>query len=60
MNFDSATDQLLTASEVATILRVRPKEVYDLPLPAVRLSARRLRWTRSTVEQFVANRSERR
>lgn len=60
MTFDSRTDDLLTAEQVADLLKIRPKEVYTLPLPAVRLSARRLRWPRSTVEQFISSHAERR
>lgn len=60
MNFNSKADDLLTADQVAALLKIRAKEVYTLPLPAVRLSARRLRWTRSTIEQFITTRSERR
>lgn len=60
MAFDSRSDDLLTAEEVARILKVRAKEVYEVPLQAVRLSPRRLRWPRSTVEKFIAERGERR
>jgi predicted DNA-binding transcriptional regulator AlpA len=58
--FSSQTDDLLTAVQVAAVLKIRPKEVYTLPLAAVRLSARRLRWTRSSLDQFIASRAERR
>jgi predicted DNA-binding transcriptional regulator AlpA len=58
--FSSATDDLLTATQVAAVLKIRPKEVYTLPLQAVRLSARRLRWTRSSLDQFISSRAERR
>jgi predicted DNA-binding transcriptional regulator AlpA len=58
--FDSRIDDLLTAEQVAFILKIRPKEVYTLPLPAVRLSARRLRWTRSSLDQFISSHGERR
>jgi len=54
VTFDSKADDLLTAEQVAAVLKIRPKEVYTLPLPAVRLSARRLRWTRTTIKQFVS------
>ncbi len=60
MTFESKTDDLLTAEQVAQILRIRAKEVYQLPLPVVRLSPRRLRWVRSAVEQFVSSQVERR
>jgi hypothetical protein len=58
--FDSKADDLLTAEQVAAVLKIRPKEVYTLPLSAVRLSARRLRWTRSSLEQFISSHTERR
>jgi predicted DNA-binding transcriptional regulator AlpA len=58
--FDSKADDLLTAEQVAAVLKIRPKEVYAMPLPAVRLSARRLRWTRSSLDQFIASHAERR
>jgi hypothetical protein len=58
--FDSKTDDLLTAEQVAAVLKIRPKEVYTLPLPAVRLSARRLRWSRSNLDRFISCNAERR
>ena len=60
VGFDSKNDDLLTAEQVATVLKIRPKEVYTLPLAAVRLSARRLRWTRSSLDQFISSHAERR
>jgi predicted DNA-binding transcriptional regulator AlpA len=60
VEFDSKTDDLLTAEQVAAVLKIRPKEVYTLPVPAVRLSARRLRWTRSSLDQFISSHTERR
>ena len=58
--FDSRVDDLLTAEQVAVVLKIRPKEVYTLPLAAVRLSARRLRWTRSSLDEFISSHAERR
>ncbi len=58
--FDSKSDDLLTAEQVAVVLKIRPKEVYTLPLATVRLSARRLRWTRSSLDQFISAHAERR
>ena len=60
LSFDSRGDDLLTAEQVAAVLKIRAKEVYTLPLAAVRLSARRLRWTRSSLDQFIASHAERR
>ncbi len=51
-----AVEPLLDVHAVATILSVRPKRVYELGLPVVRLSARCLRWRRSDVEAWIANR----
>lgn len=56
--FDSKTDDLLTAAQVAAILKLGQKEVYTLPLAVVRLSPRRLRWLRSVVERFIAEQGE--
>lgn len=49
-------DPLLTAKEVAIILGVRPKRVYELGIPAIRISPRTLRWRRSDVEEWIENR----
>jgi predicted DNA-binding transcriptional regulator AlpA len=51
-------EPLLTAGEVARILSVRPKRVYELGIPAVRLSAKALRWRPSVVQAWLASRSE--
>ena len=52
------SDPLLTAREVAALLGVKPKRVYELPIPFVQLSARSKRWRRSDVEQFVNSRRQ--
>lgn len=44
---------LLTAREVADILRVHPKKVYELSLAQVRLSPRRVRWLRTDVRAYI-------
>lgn len=49
----AAPDRLLTAEQVAGILGVRPKRVYELGIPYVQLSARSKRWRRSVVEQWI-------
>jgi predicted DNA-binding transcriptional regulator AlpA len=49
-------ERLLTAAEVARILGVRPKRVYELPIPSIRLSERTLRWCRSDVMAWIADR----
>ena len=47
-------EPLLTAEQVAGILSVRPKRVYELGIPAVRLSKRALRWQLSDVREWIA------
>jgi predicted DNA-binding transcriptional regulator AlpA len=49
-------ERLLTAAEVAGILGVRPKRVYELGIPAVRISERSLRWSRADLEAWIAER----
>ena len=48
--------QLLTAKEVAVILGVRSKRVYELGIPTVRLSERSIRWRPETVERWIRER----
>lgn len=52
-------DSLLTAKEVASILGVRPKRVYELGIPTVRISARQLRWRPSALQQWIGSREAR-
>ncbi len=49
-------ESLLTAEQVACILAVRPKRVYELGLPTVRVSARALRYRRCDVAEFIEKR----
>jgi predicted DNA-binding transcriptional regulator AlpA len=49
-------EPLLTAAEVGRILGVRPKRVYELGIPAVRISERSLRWSRADLESWIAER----
>lgn len=49
-------EPLLTAEQVAGILGVRPKRVYELGIPCVRISARALRYRRSDVAAFIEKR----
>ena len=51
-------EPLLTAADVASILSVRPKRVYELGIPAVRLSEKTLRWRRSAVQTWLDQRTE--
>jgi predicted DNA-binding transcriptional regulator AlpA len=54
----AALEPLLTAAEVAQVLGVRPKRVYELGIPSVRLSTKSLRWRRSAVQAWIDSRSE--
>ena len=56
---EGAIEPLLTAAEVARVLGVRPKRVYELGIPAVKLSARSLRWRPRQVAAWIAAREER-
>jgi hypothetical protein len=49
---------LLTAADVGRILGVRPKRVYELGIPAVRLSQKCLRWRPFEIEAWLESRSE--
>ena len=49
-------NQLLTAKEVAVILGVRQKRVYELGIPAVRISTRTLRWRPCDVVEWIGKR----
>jgi predicted DNA-binding transcriptional regulator AlpA len=49
-------EPLLTAAQVARILAVRPKRVYELGIPAVRISVKALRWRRSDLEAWLEQR----
>ena len=50
---EDPVDRLLTAGQVATILCVRAKRVYELGIPAVRISERALRWRRRDVTDWI-------
>ncbi len=49
----SGDNPLWTAAEVGAYLRISPKKVYELPIPRVELSARRVRFLSSDVFAFV-------
>ncbi len=53
---DPALEPLLTATDVGRILGVRPKRVYELGIPAVRISERSLRWSRLDLERWIIER----
>lgn len=50
-------DQLLTAKELAPLLRVRVKRVYELNLPTVRLTSRSIRYRVRDVQAWLAKRT---
>ncbi len=52
----SSGERLLRAVDVAAILSVSPKRVYELGIPAVRLSSRCLRWRCTEVERWLERR----
>lgn len=49
-------EPLLTAAQVSRILGVRPKRVYELGIPTVRISEKSLRWRRSDLEAWIDRR----
>jgi predicted DNA-binding transcriptional regulator AlpA len=49
-------EPLLTALDVARILSVRTKRVYELGIPAVRISEKSLRWRRTDLEAWLDQR----
>ena len=53
-------EALLTAPQVARIVGVPPKRVYELGIPAVRISERSLRWRPAAVAEWIASHEERR
>lgn len=55
----TVTEPLLTVKEVARILSVPVKRVYELGIPVVRLSKRSLRWRMSDVQQWIDRRIKR-
>jgi predicted DNA-binding transcriptional regulator AlpA len=54
------TGRLLTAKEVAAYVGVNVKRVYELGIPAVRISQRSLRWQLSDVRHWIEERRDRR
>jgi len=49
-------EPLLTAEQVASILGVRTKRIYELAIPCVRISARAIRYRPSDVAAFIEKR----
>lgn len=50
-------EPLLTAADVAAILKVPVKSVYELPIPRVKISSRIIRWRPQEVQQFIERRT---
>jgi len=55
-----ADERLLTAREVAALIGVNLKRVYELGIPVIRISDRSLRWMRADVSNWLNERRERR
>ena len=53
---DPALEPLLTAVQVGKVLGVRPKRVYELGIPVVRISERSLRWSRADLARWISER----
>ncbi|MBA2459079.1 MAG: helix-turn-helix domain-containing protein [Gemmatimonadales bacterium] len=53
---DTPIEPLLTARQVAAIVGVSPKRLYELGIPSVRISDRALRWRPATVATWIADR----
>lgn len=51
-------EPLLTAQEVAGILRVPVKSVYSLPMQRVRVGRCRIRWRPDKIRDFIDRRTE--
>lgn len=52
--YDSAP--LWTAGQVADYLQIPIKKVYELPIPQIRISERRLRWRPRVVIHYALSR----
>lgn len=50
-------EPLLTAEDVGILLQVPTKSVYELPIPKVRISKRRIRYRPEDVEEFIDKRA---
>lgn len=49
-------EPLLTAADLARILGVRGKRVYELGIPCIHLSPRSIRWRRADVAAWLSSR----
>jgi predicted DNA-binding transcriptional regulator AlpA len=50
-------EPLLKARDVARILQVPEKSVYELPIPRVELGPRRIRWRPADVNEYINRRT---
>ena len=55
---DDIANQLLTAKDLAEMLRLQQKAVYDLPIPSILITKRRRRWVKKDVLRFLSERME--
>ncbi len=53
-----AEDQLLTAGQVAAVVGVNLKRVYELSIPVIRISSRSVRWKWKDVLTWISERRE--
>jgi hypothetical protein len=51
---DLGNDTLLTAQELADILKIDVSKVYALPIDKIILTSRRTRWKLGDVRRFIA------
>ena len=52
----AGVEHLLTAKQVAEILGVRQKRIYELGIPVVHVSERQLRWRPEAVQRWITER----
>ena len=52
----AGVEHLLTAKQVAEILGIRDKRVYELGIPAVYISERQRRWRPEVVQRWIEER----
>lgn len=50
-------EPLLKAKDVAELLNMNPKSVYELPIKRVQLGPRRIRWRPADVRAFIERRT---
>ena len=56
---DDSASELLTAKDVARLLNISIKRVYELGIPRVRLSEKTIRWRQSDLIAFIKRRRTR-